>query len=1731
MKQIFNGVFPVMLLSLLITLSKTTEATNIYLGSVGGLNSISGKITSSDRINSQGIYYEGTGVYISPSWLQYASFADIYTFRAAASGTAYITSFTTSHPKGDGHVSIYVYAFRKETDFYTPYTNESGVIPVTKGEDYYIRVSSALALNQTYSLNLTLPSVPVVHYTVKFNPNGGSISPSTRSIKKGSTIGELPIPTRSGYTFDGWYTAANGGAKISSSQIINGDVTYYAHWTVKNILSLTPTFFSEYNFDGRRATGFFEVTCNSPWKASASDSWITVSNQSGAGNGKVYYSIDGNKGSSPREGYITLKSGALTAVFRIWQAGYFSEITISWHANGGIIGNGEEIYVEKTYSSGLGPYLYAPLAPFYYSFIGWYTDPIGGVRVTEGMRFADILKDGELSVTLYAHYRHNKLIEIPSDKFEIFDCSDKNPNLGSRSIPFVAAAIEKESEGFSFVSAKTGVYKIFVKLIGEDYDDDFDSFLYARLYNDSTGEFVHEFSRMSQNRCFLNQGESYRLAIYRQKGTGTKPDLVAAPYLVQVGGEEVAFSYLDKPNILLLRDGVLAWSAIPAAEEYMVYQYEEPPPGKTGRGSWRYVGKTASIYYQDDLIKEDGLFCVRAVNSENKSVLSDIASIGTISSSCCLVKFDVNGGSLAECIQVTNMNKAIGLLPIPVRDKYTFIGWFTAQRGGVKISSSTMVTGDVTYYAQWVYNGSSTISAHIADGCESMGQVVGGKTAKGGTKVTLNATANKGYVFSHWEGPLGDVADSRSPSIAYVVGEEDVQFTAHFVDVNDDVAAISFEMADEYAADDVIVPVVIDVTECTSLPTVKVSGLPAGLKFAAKDIFKKGSNEDIEYPANTIYGTPTKSGIYTVVATVTTAGKKTATCSQVIVVRKFDEKIVIPLVNSDVGEVNGGGVYDTGKTATLKAIAKKGFVFAGWYEDKGFIMPCDSSVTDYRNPSYTYTMGEADKTLYARFELGDSDTKLGLTVDGVAVVQGENPLKSFVVGSATNIPLTVESLSLPKIVVRGLPAGLKFTDKPIYKKGSKTEIETPASSIYGTPSKPGVYKVSVSLTNTSIKKALVNDFEMVVPNLTDALIALEDSYGPYVPGVAYTNTIAVASGCTVSGLPAGMKWTAKDVVDSRTKEVVVPANTVYGAPTVPGKYTVYFTKTVDKVKHTATATFVVGDFPVVNVANVGTGTGKVSGTGAFAANKKVTLRATADMRDDAKTGAKKSVFAGWYYDAGALNPVVSSVDYRTVSLSYVMTVEPQTTLYAMFVTVEEDSDILLFVKGEEITADPTENNFDADGATVFAFELESFSIPKATVTGLPAGMKYTDKALKVKATATEDAYDVPANSIYGTPTKPGIYTVTVKLSNTTIKKAIEKKFTIEVPNLTGANAYFAADLNNGKKCVLSVGISNINDFLPDLRLNSSAAKLAVSGLPAGLKYDAKTGKITGVATKAGTYTVTLTVTDGKEKYVSTITIEVEALPDWVVGTFEGYLSVASTQYGYWDFHDHVILTIGANGKVICKGQVEDTSWYTYKGMSLISSGDGAFELYGEEADDDYSDIRCWRIEPAMVDGVTYGRIEGDVLIREYEEWDGIWFIYEGSAELSQNVWEKAKGTNLIPGFVKDARVAFDMSGMEDSEGYDIIKYDGCLTLKFGNKGVVTTAYSEYEGGKATATGSAQLVPYEVDGNITKAWLYTALKPKGRDPFGVLLFLEIDTSNGVVTGDDVDVVDYLLEVDE
>jgi len=41
----------------------------------------------------------------------------------------------------------------------------------------------------------------------------------------------LPVPTRSGHRFDGWFTAASGGTQITRDTVFTADATVHAHWT------------------------------------------------------------------------------------------------------------------------------------------------------------------------------------------------------------------------------------------------------------------------------------------------------------------------------------------------------------------------------------------------------------------------------------------------------------------------------------------------------------------------------------------------------------------------------------------------------------------------------------------------------------------------------------------------------------------------------------------------------------------------------------------------------------------------------------------------------------------------------------------------------------------------------------------------------------------------------------------------------------------------------------------------------------------------------------------------------------------------------------------------------------------------------------------------------------------------------------------------------------------------------------------------------------------------------------------------------------------------------------------------------------------------------------------------------------------------------------------------------------------------------------------------------------
>lgn len=128
-------------------------------------------------------------------------------------------------------------------------------------------VSSATTKN---SSSVVLPT-PSKSYKVTFNANGGSLSTSYITSKcsfdgwyttssltgqkysggesymilddqtmyakwtnNASTVANYK-PTRSGYKFDGWFTAASGGTQYTNATTITGNVTVYAHWSQRSI--------------------------------------------------------------------------------------------------------------------------------------------------------------------------------------------------------------------------------------------------------------------------------------------------------------------------------------------------------------------------------------------------------------------------------------------------------------------------------------------------------------------------------------------------------------------------------------------------------------------------------------------------------------------------------------------------------------------------------------------------------------------------------------------------------------------------------------------------------------------------------------------------------------------------------------------------------------------------------------------------------------------------------------------------------------------------------------------------------------------------------------------------------------------------------------------------------------------------------------------------------------------------------------------------------------------------------------------------------------------------------------------------------------------------------------------------------------------------------------------------------------------------------------------------------
>lgn len=88
-------------------------------------------------------------------------------------------------------------------------------------------------------------STAATYYNVRFDYNYGFGSPTARRqrVEDGKTVNKPADPVRRGYSFDGWFTTADGSEQYDFTNPVTADIRVYAHWT------LTTTTTEEYVFE------------------------------------------------------------------------------------------------------------------------------------------------------------------------------------------------------------------------------------------------------------------------------------------------------------------------------------------------------------------------------------------------------------------------------------------------------------------------------------------------------------------------------------------------------------------------------------------------------------------------------------------------------------------------------------------------------------------------------------------------------------------------------------------------------------------------------------------------------------------------------------------------------------------------------------------------------------------------------------------------------------------------------------------------------------------------------------------------------------------------------------------------------------------------------------------------------------------------------------------------------------------------------------------------------------------------------------------------------------------------------------------------------------------------------------------------------------------------------------------------------------------------------------------
>ncbi|MDR0385467.1 MAG: InlB B-repeat-containing protein [Prevotellaceae bacterium] len=583
------------------------------------------------------------------------------------------------------------------------YTGENGS-GIKYADNAIYETAGNTALNAAWTANA---------YTIDFDTQGGN-PVSSLQISYNAAAGELPAPTRTGYTFGGWFTEADGkGTGYGSETVYKtvGNTTLYAKWTVK---SYTLSFDAQGGAPVPALPANYNdvLSLSAPVRAGYTfKGWNTLKDGSGvAYTENVNYTIDDN---------ITL--------YAQWEADSY---TLSFDTQGGNPVNSQQI------SYGAVTDALPAVTRAGYTFGGWFTEADGnGTEYTP----ATVYKTAG-NTTLYAKWTvRNYTLGFDAQGGAPVPALPANYNdVLSLSVPVRA--------GYTFKGWNTLKDGSGVAYTGSiNYTADSDITLFAQWEADS---YTLNFDTQGGNSV-NSQQVSYDAA------TGALPAVTRAGYtfggwFTGIGGD--GFEYT--PATVYKTAGNTTLYAKWTVKSYTIdfdAQGGAPVPALSANYNdilSLSVPVRAGYTFKGWNTLKDGNG-IAYTGNVNYTIDGNTTLYAQWEANSCMLDFDAQGGNPVNSLQVT-CDAAVGALPAMTRAGYTFGGWFTGIDGdGIEYTPATVygTAASTTLYAKWTANSYTLeFASNYTGGADPAGRYI----TYDKPVVTLPTVTRPGYDFKEW---------------------------------------------------------------------------------------------------------------------------------------------------------------------------------------------------------------------------------------------------------------------------------------------------------------------------------------------------------------------------------------------------------------------------------------------------------------------------------------------------------------------------------------------------------------------------------------------------------------------------------------------------------------------------------------------------------------------------------------------------------------------------------------------------------------------------------------------------------------------------------------------------------------------------------------------------------------------------------------------------------------------